>query len=106
MHLSQARLQARFNVDSVSMTVLTVETEKVRWRVRGSMEGIVNGPGSPWPRTLFGLRLELHHRTPFTMDFSGFNAAEQAHMTKVIEKKQVCLPSVPSSLQRCSDRVE
>jgi hypothetical protein len=23
------------------------------------------------------------------MDFSGFNAAEQAHMTKVIEKKQV-----------------
>jgi hypothetical protein len=25
------------------------------------------------------------------MDFSGFNAAEQAHMTKVIEKKQVRL---------------
>jgi hypothetical protein len=24
------------------------------------------------------------------MDFSAFNAAEQAHMTKVIEKKQVC----------------
>jgi len=23
------------------------------------------------------------------MDFSGFNAAEQAHMTKVIEKKQM-----------------
>jgi hypothetical protein len=30
------------------------------------------------------------------MDFSGFNAAEQAHMTKVIEKKQVCLlPPLP-----------
>jgi hypothetical protein len=28
------------------------------------------------------------------MDFSGFNAAEQAHMTKVIEKKQVRLPSL------------
>lgn len=25
------------------------------------------------------------------MDFSQFNAAEQAHMTRVIEKKQVCL---------------
>jgi hypothetical protein len=30
------------------------------------------------------------------MDFSGFNAAEQAHMTKVIEKKQVRMLSVPS----------
>jgi hypothetical protein len=29
------------------------------------------------------------------MDFSGFNAAEQAHMTKVIERKQVRLPSLP-----------
>jgi len=28
------------------------------------------------------------------MDFSAFNAAEQAHMTKVIEKKQVCLQSL------------
>lgn len=25
-----------------------------------------------------------------TMDFSTFNSAEQAHMSKVIEKKQVC----------------
>ena len=29
------------------------------------------------------------------MDLSGFNAAEQAHMTKVIEKKQVCLLFTP-----------
>jgi hypothetical protein len=29
------------------------------------------------------------------MDFSGFNAAEQAHMTKVIEKKQVRMLSLP-----------
>ena len=26
----------------------------------------------------------------FTMDFSNFNAGEQAHMTKIIEKRQVC----------------
>jgi hypothetical protein len=31
------------------------------------------------------------------MDFSAFNAAEQAHMTKVIEKKQVCLLFTPPS---------
>lgn len=29
------------------------------------------------------------------MDFSSFNAAEQAHMTKVIEKRQVSTPSHP-----------
>lgn len=29
------------------------------------------------------------HYPRFNMDFSQFNAAEQAHMTKVIEKKQV-----------------
>lgn len=29
------------------------------------------------------------------MDFSNFNAAEQAHMTKVIEKRQVSTPSHP-----------
>jgi hypothetical protein len=32
------------------------------------------------------------------MDFSSFNAAEQAHMTKVIEKKQVRIPSLPPRL--------
>jgi len=32
------------------------------------------------------------------MDFSGFNAAEQAHMTKVIEKKQVRMLSLPLRL--------
>jgi len=26
------------------------------------------------------------------MDFSNFNAGEQAHMTKIIEKRQVCRP--------------
>ena len=31
------------------------------------------------------------------MDFSGFNAAEQAHMTKVIEKKQVRILFLPPS---------
>jgi len=34
------------------------------------------------------------------MDFSGFNAAEQAHMTKVIEKKQVRMLSLPFRLER------
>ena len=29
------------------------------------------------------------------MDFSSFNPAEQAHMTKVIEKKQVRILSLP-----------
>lgn len=34
------------------------------------------------------------------MDFSSMNAAEQAHMSKVIEKKQVCRPSLLRSY-RC-----
>jgi hypothetical protein len=34
------------------------------------------------------------------MDFSSFNAAEQAHMTKVIEKKQVRILSLPLVWQR------
>jgi len=34
------------------------------------------------------------------MDFSGFNAAEQAHMTKVIEKKQVRSPPLLPVWQR------
>ena len=34
------------------------------------------------------------------MDFSGFSAAEQAHMTKVIEKKQVRLLFLPSLFVR------
>jgi hypothetical protein len=33
------------------------------------------------------------------MDFSGFNAAEQAHMTKVIEKKQVRLSALSALLR-------
>jgi hypothetical protein len=37
------------------------------------------------------------------MDFSGFNAAEQAHMTKVIEKKQVCILSLPPSFGNVSN---
>jgi len=34
------------------------------------------------------------------MDFSGFNAAEQAHMTKVIEKRQVRELSLPPRFAR------
>lgn len=35
--------------------------------------------------------VNYHHRhTPLRMDFSNFNSAEQAHMTKIIEKKQAC----------------
>jgi hypothetical protein len=34
------------------------------------------------------------------MDFSGFNAAEQAHMTKVIEKKQVRMLYLPPRLAK------
>jgi len=49
---------------------------------------------------------ESDHITPvtprltvsFTMDFSSFNAAEQAHMTKVIEKKQVRVLSLSPRL--------
>ena len=43
------------------------------------------------------------------MDFSGFNAAEQAHMTKVIERKQVRLPSLPprfAALFNCVDQMQ
>ena len=40
------------------------------------------------------------------MDFSGFNAAEQAHMTKVIEKKQVCSLSCFPRLDRIYNRVD
>lgn len=39
-------------------------------------------------RTFF---LPCHHiLIQLAMDFSHFNGAEQAHMTKVIEKRQVC----------------
>ena len=34
------------------------------------------------------------------MDFSALNPAEQAHMTKVIEKKQVRMLSLPPLLAR------
>ena len=40
-----------------------------------------------------------------TMDFSQMNAAEQAHMSKVIEKKQVrrvCCAHVRSETDRCT----
>jgi hypothetical protein len=40
------------------------------------------------------------------MDFSGFNAAEQAHMTKVIEKKQVRLLSLCLRLVAHSDHFD
>ena len=43
------------------------------------------------------------------MDFSGMNAAEQAHMTKVIEKKQVRFPTVlavPGPVQACSTQMQ
>ena len=36
------------------------------------------------------------------MDFSQMNAAEQAHMSRVIEKKQVSTPHRPMSPVRCS----
>jgi hypothetical protein len=32
---------------------------------------------------------KLEHSPVVDMDFSSFNSAEQAHMTKVIEKRQV-----------------
>jgi len=35
-----------------------------------------------------------------TMDFSNFNPAEQAHMTKVIEKRQVCSSQALASQTR------
>lgn len=44
---------------------------------------------TPLSRHLFPTFTPLHTPTPPAMDFSQFNGAEQAHMSKVIEKKQM-----------------
>lgn len=40
-------------------------------------------------RTHISLTCIIYYTTQNNMDFSQFNGAEQAHMSKVIEKKQV-----------------